>query len=144
MADNGKTPPGGARNHAGRPLRVDELLIQAFLCGATAEAAADHAHCSTRTVHRRLRDRGFQERLRTAREGMVAATVNRICTYARFAADALYGLLSSANEPVRLGAARTILEMSTRFREIEEFGYRLARLEERAGDAEAPADRLVG
>jgi hypothetical protein len=54
------------------------------------------------------------------------------------AADVLYGLLSSANEPVRLGAARTLLEAAAHARVVQELSDRVAALE--AG----PTDRLVG
>jgi hypothetical protein len=133
MTGKGQKPPG-----KGRPRDCDHLLLQGFLMGFTVENAARHAKCSDKTARRRLRDPRFLAKLGAERKHLLERTADRLAQYAVAAADVLYGLLSSANEPVRLGAARTLLEAAAHVRVVQELSDRVAALE--AG----PTGRLVG
>jgi hypothetical protein len=136
MTDNGQKPPG-----KGRPRDCDHLLLQAFMMGFTVENAARHAGCGEKTARRRLRNPRFLAKLGAERKHLLERTADRLAQYAVAAADVLHGLLSSANEPVRLGAARTLLEAAAHARVVQELSDRVAALE-----ASAPASlkRLVG
>jgi ribosomal protein S9 len=117
---------------------VDDLLLAALGCGATAEAAAHKAGVSRTTVQRRLQDPAFRQRLRAqgtetlkrASYALTAAMVEGIKT--------LLGLqASSVPHAVRLGAARSILEFSIRLREVTDTEERLAALEEQMASQQA-------
>ena len=116
----------------------DEKLLLALACGATVENAARSAGVSERTAYRRLGDPAFQGAVKKARAEMVQRALGRLSDSATAAADALRRLLHAEAESVRLGAARSILELGTKLRDAAELEERLRALEERAanqGDA---------
>jgi hypothetical protein len=119
---------------------IDCLLVQAFLFGSTWSQAAEFAKCSETTVHRRMKSRAFQAKLRAARKSLISRTVDRLSTLALQAANVLGELLSSTNECVRMSAARTLLESAFSARKIEELEARIAQLE--GSDDEGDGDGL--
>jgi hypothetical protein len=101
-------------------------------CGATAEAAAQKAGVSERTVYRRLKDPGFQNQLQRLRSDMVQRAAGTLTAAATEAIKTLLSLLqSSIPHAVRLGAARSILEIGMRVREATDLEGRLQALETR-------------
>jgi hypothetical protein len=117
--------------HRGRQL-ADDPLIQALACGATVENAARQAGVSPRTAHRRMADKKFRRRLHLARADMAQRTAGALTAATLEAVRTLMELLKPPNPPaVRLGASRTILEMSLKLREATDWEERLAALEER-------------
>jgi hypothetical protein len=111
--------------------RVDHLLLQAFACGANVEQAGRKAGVSQRTVYRRRADPAFQEELRKLRAETLERTAAMLAASSLEAAKTALALLQADGPAqVRLGAVRTILEMSLHFRQNLE-------LEERVRDLEA-------
>lgn len=113
-----------------RPGKSDDALVLALACGATAEAAAAKAGVSRRTVFRRLADEGFRKRLRNVRQEMVERCSGMLTAASMEAVRTLMALM----EPVapyasRLGAAKAVLELGVRLRDLTEIEQRLSALE---------------
>ena len=119
---------GGDRRNA------DSALVTALAAGGTVEAAAKSAGVGVATVHRRLNEPAFRQRVAEARDEMVARAVARLSATSTLAADTLRELLKARSETVRLGAARAILELGSKLREQEDLAERVAALEARLGD----------
>src|SRR5262249_13032182 len=119
-------PKHGRRN-------VDQLLLMALACGATYEAAGAKAGVSKATVYRRLQDPEFQRQLQETQAEMVRRTSGTLTAAGTEAIKTLLGLLQpSTPAAVRLGAARTVLELGIKMRELAELEKRVAALEERS------------
>ena len=116
---------GGDRKNA------DVALVAALAGGATVQEAARSARVSESTVYRRLNDAVFHQRVAQARSEMLTRAVGTLARVAAAAATTLALLLKADSESVRLGAARTVLELATKLRESEELERRIALLEER-------------
>jgi hypothetical protein len=115
---------------AGRKRKPDAKLVLALACGALPEQAAQQSGVSLRTVFRRLAEPGFRsqivelqaEMLRRAAGMFTAATLSSVKT--------LTNMQQSANsESVRLGAARSIIELGCKLRESVELMERMAAVE---------------
>jgi hypothetical protein len=110
---------------------ADDALVLALACGATAENAARTASVSLRTVYRRLADPAFRTRLQGARTDMVQRATGMLTAAALEAVKTLLGLQhASVPAAVRLGAARAILEIGAKLREVADLEARLAALEQ--------------
>lgn len=116
---------GGDRRNA------NPVLLAALAGGATVQDAATLAGVSERTAHRRLEDPAFQREVLAARAALVTGAVCKLAAASTEAADTLRALLGAESETVRLGAARSILELGTKLRESEEYEARIRALEER-------------
>jgi hypothetical protein len=109
---------------------TDGTLILALACGTPVEAAAGKAGVSERTVYRRLADPEFRQRVHQTRADMVERAASLLTAAALQAVKTLLSLQETAvSAAVRLGAARTVLEMSIRLRELSDFEERLLALE---------------
>ena len=116
-------PQKGRRN-------ADHNLLMAFACGATIESAAHSAGVSQSTAFRRLQDPEFQQRLQEVRSDMVKRAAAMLTAAAMEAVKTLLELQKpSASGPVRLGAARAVLELGIKVRETAELEERLSTLE---------------
>jgi hypothetical protein len=110
---------------------VDEKVLLALACGATVEAAARSAEVCARTVYRRLKDPAFRRRLDEVRADMVQRASGTLTAAGSEAVKTLLALMKDGSPPpVRLGAAKAVLEMGARLREAAELERRLAALEE--------------
>jgi type II secretory pathway component PulF len=124
-------PQTGRRN-------VDHNLLTALACGATVEAAARSAGISESTVYRRLRQPAFSQRLQEVRADMVQRTSAMLTASGMEAVKTLLALQqASTPASVRLGAARAILEIGLKVREVADLERRLSALEQQlsAGNA---------
>jgi hypothetical protein len=111
--------------------RADEALLMALACGATVESAARTAGVSERTAFRRREDPDFRRRLERQRADMAQRGAGMLTAAAMEAVKTLVDLLQSSKPaPVRLGAARAILELGVRHREAAELSERIATLED--------------
>ena len=120
---------------------ADEALLTALACGATVEGAARQAGVSRRTAQRRMADPEFLGRLSEARVDMVKRASGMLSAAAMESVKTLLVLQAAPNPgPVRLGAARAVLEMGLKVREAAELEERVAALERRvaAPDAGTP------
>jgi hypothetical protein len=122
----------------GRPKayhkKNDEPLILALACGATVEAAARKCQVAERTVCRRLQNASFQARVQEARGEMVKRSAGMLTAAAGESVRTLLALQKESAPPaVRLGAARAVLELGIKVRELADLETRIATLEEQAG-----------
>jgi hypothetical protein len=125
-------PQRGRRN-------VDSLLIMALACGATLENAAANVGVSKATAYRRSQEPEFQQELSKTKAEMVARTASMLTAAAGEAVKTLLALQKDSTPPAsRLGAAKAILELGVRFRELGELGERIAAIETRLADTQKP------
>ncbi len=116
---------GGDRANA-RAVAVAGLAV-----GLTKGEVARQAGVSDRTLRRWLKQDAFRRQVEDARAELISSTVGRLADATTDAVATLQELLGTGNPPAtRLGAARAILEMASRYRESEELEKRLAALEE--------------
>jgi hypothetical protein len=118
---------GGNRKNA------DATLLAALASGATVEAAAKQAGVSEGTVYRRLREPGFKAEIDQARADLIERAVSVLAGISSAAVVTLGQLLKSNRDSVRLGAARTVLEMTIKLRDHAELEQRLAAMEAAQG-----------
>jgi hypothetical protein len=112
----------------------EDALLLALACGATVEAAARQCQLSDRTVYRRLKDPEFRSRLQAVRSDMVQRAAGMLTAAAGEAVRTLLALQKESAPPaVRLGAARAVLEIGIRVRELADLEARIAALEAQAG-----------
>ncbi len=115
MADNGRQ-------------KGDAALLVALASGQTVRDAAQAADISERTAHRRLEDAAFRRRVADVRADMVARSVGMLADASSEAVATLKGLLRAESESVKLGAARSVLEIGTKLRESVELTAEVAEL----------------
>ena len=108
----------------------NEALMIALACGATVEAAAAKCGLGERTVYRRLDDPVFRQQLQEFRSNMVERASAMLSASGMEAVKTLLGLMErSIPHTTRLGAARAVLELGMRLRDLLEVEQRLAALE---------------
>jgi hypothetical protein len=125
-----------------RPKRKknEDSLLLALACGATVEAAARQCGLSERTVYNRLGDDEFKKRLERVRADMVDRSAGMLTAAGGEAIRTLLTLQKDSTPTVRLGAARTILEMGLKIRQLVEVELRLEELEDLlAAQSQTPA-----
>jgi hypothetical protein len=129
----------------GHRKKNEDALLSALACGATAEAAAKQCGVSDRTVYRRMEDPGFKARLRDVRADMVRRSAGMLTAAAGEAIRALLALLKESAPPtVRLGAARAVLEIGIKVRELAELEAEMQELEERVKGSEGDRGQPYG
>jgi hypothetical protein len=114
---------------------ADDRLALELATGKTVADAAAAAGVSERTAYRRLDDPEFRGRLTVLRGEMVRRAAGRLADGSTNAAETLTALLSAKSEAVRLGAARSILELGTKLRDSTEIEERIVALEDAATHA---------
>jgi HEAT repeat protein len=119
-------------------LKRGEALALALAAGRTVREACRECGISERTAYRRLEDPTFRHLVTEARSEMIKRAVGALADDAVKAADTLRNLLKAESENIRLGAARSILELGTKLRESVELEDRLVALEERFTGARKP------
>ena len=126
--------------------KADDALLLALACGATVEKAAQQVGLSERTVYRRLREPDFRRRLQAVRTDMVQRSAGMLTAAAMEAVKTLLALQgASTPAAVRLGAARAVLEIGIKLREVADLDQRLAALEEQMAAARtAPVPAAEG
>ena len=108
----------------------DETAILALACGATVEKAAQQAKQSKRTLYRRLAQPAFRRQVQAARAEMLQRSAGTATAATPAALKTLLELLNgSTRDAVRLGAARSVVEMALKLREITDLEERLSTLE---------------
>jgi hypothetical protein len=115
---------------AGRRRKADSDLILALACGASPENAAQKAGFGLRTVYRRLAEPAFRAQVDAMRAELVRRSADMLTAASMSAIKTLTTLQeSAASESVRLGAARTVLEMGCKVRASVELRERIVSLE---------------
>jgi hypothetical protein len=111
---------------------ADGKLLLALACGATAEAAARQAGVSESTVRRRLKDDAFVRKLHKVRAEMHLRVADQLTAASTEGVRTMVQLMKETNSgSVRLGAARSVVELSTKVRETADLAIRLTELEQR-------------
>jgi hypothetical protein len=118
MADNGRK-------------KGDLALLLAFAAGHTVRDAASLAGIGERTATRRIADPEYRRQITELRADMVQRALGKLVDAATQAVDTLRGLLAAESESVKLGAARSILELGCKVKEAVELELRIAALEQR-------------
>ncbi|MBN9521435.1 hypothetical protein J0H58_23415 [bacterium] len=110
----------------------DDALVLALACGATVEAAARQAGVSERTVYSRLREPEFQKRVKAARADLARRSAGLLSAASGEAVRTLLALMKDSAPPaVRLGAAKAVLELGMKIRELAELEAEVRELEEK-------------
>lgn len=116
----------------------DEALLLALACGATVEAAARQNGVAERSVYRRMQQPDFADRLRSLRSDMASRAAGALTAASTESVRTLLTLQKEPHPPaVRLGAARAVLEIGMKLREVVDLEKRLADLEQRLQASEA-------
>ncbi len=115
--------------HRGRQ-NADEALALAVASGQTLRDAAALAHVGERTAARRWADAAFRRRVDELRRAMLQRALGFLADGMAEAAGVLRQLLAAKSESVRLGAARSLLELTPKLWETVEVEARLAALEQ--------------
>jgi hypothetical protein len=113
-------------------------LLVAFACGATIESAACQAGVSESTARRRLADPAFRQQLQAMRADILQRTAGALTAASTESVRTLLELQKTGSPPaVRLGAARSVLEIGIKLREAANLEERLSALEQQLGVADA-------
>jgi hypothetical protein len=121
----------------------EDALVLALACGATVEGAARQCEVNPRTVNRRLREPAFAARVRDLRADMVRRASGLLTAAAAEAVRTLLALQKDSVPPAtRLGAARAVLELGIKVRELSDLEDRVSLLE-RAAEGGAGAEVRV-
>jgi hypothetical protein len=108
---------------------ADSALLTALLAGATPSEAAKQARVSEHTARRRLAHPEFRARLDAAGDELMAATARGLTEACDDAVAGLRELVRDGTPAVRLGAARTILELAAKWRTEHDLEQRVGALE---------------
>jgi len=108
----------------------DELLLAALVKGLTQEQAGAVAGVSPRTVARRLADPQFASQLREARASIADACLGRLADAAGDAVETMRTVMNnSKSDNVKVTAARALLELFLRARQLQDVEGRLSEIE---------------
>ena len=122
--------------HQGRKA-ADDRLLMALACGATVETAAKQSALGESTVYARLRTPEFKKKLQGLRADIVQRTAGALTAASVESVRTLLELQKPPTPPAtRLGAARAVLEIGLKIREVVELEVRLGELEERVATQE--------
>ena len=113
----------------------DDALLVALASGATIKQAANTAGVAEKTAHRRLADPAFRARLTALRTELLDAAAGRLAAAGTGAVDALQALLTAESEAVRLGAARSLLDLCFKSVDILTWDSRVAEIERKVANA---------
>src|SRR5262245_51311891 len=112
--------------------RQDAVALE-LAAGASLHEAARRTGAGERTIKTWTAAKPqFARRVAELRAEMTSRALGRLIDGMALAADTLRKLLTAKSEMVRLGAARSVIELGTRVREIVELEERISALELRA------------
>ena len=106
-----------------------QRVIAALLTARSIGEAAGIANINERTIRRWLEQPLFREALREAERAVLRNSLGRIQSLTAKAADTLESLLSAQSEPVRVAAAKEILQRAMDAAAVQELEERVERLE---------------
>ncbi|MEN6621549.1 MAG: hypothetical protein ABFD50_08390 [Smithella sp.] len=113
-----------------------ELAIAALLQAESIREAAIKAGIAEATLHRWLKETSFQEDYRIAKREVVSHAICRLQRSAGKAVATLLEIAEAKDNPAsaRVSAAKTILEMSLKAVEFEDFEKRIADIEKKIAE----------
>ena len=110
--------------------KTDDILVTALACGGTVESAAQRAGLSERSVYRRLENPQFKRMLQDFRAELMKRTAGVLSAASLEAVKTLHALMDrNCSAATRLGAARSVLELNLRMRNVLEIEERLLEVE---------------
>jgi AcrR family transcriptional regulator len=115
---------GSGRNPA------NALIAAALAAGEKVADVAVRLGVSESTIYRRLRDAEFAEEVNRLRAEMVSRGLGILSETNADAALTLRDLLKSGSEKIKLTAAKAILELTLKVKDVTEFAERLEAIEE--------------
>ena len=113
----------------GERHRADDRLSVLLASGKTVRDAAAETGISESTAFRRLTDPEFGQQLIQARAVLWDGALAQLTNLSGKAVATLGELLDSDSDPVRLQAAKNVLELGTKLREAVDFDLRLLQVE---------------
>lgn len=136
----------GPMGHGAKTAAVRDRAIAALLSERTVAHAATRAGIAERTLRRWLaEDDGFKAAFDAARTMTFQDALDRIQVVTAQAVDTLEDLLSAKKHPaVRLGAARTLVELGLHRHEADTIERKIRELEATRRDDHADAFRKRG
>jgi hypothetical protein len=126
--------------HNGR-RNADEALALILATGQTLRDAAQAVGIDERSAARRWADPAFRRRISETRSALFAEALGRLAGLAGKAANALGELLTSHRALVKLQAAKSVLDLGPKLREVGELAERLDALERRMAGGDEDTDR---
>ena len=115
---------------AGRKPKDCAELTLALACGATPESAAQKTGLSPRTVYRRLADPAFRAEVERVKAQILERAVGMSGAATLASIKTLTALQESAkSEAVRLGAARSLVDIHCKLRQIADQQSRIEAME---------------
>ena len=116
---------------AGKLSRKQELAISALLTCPTLLAAAQQCGVAEVTLHRWLKDAGFQTAYREARRAVVQQAIVQVQRATGEAVETLRMVMQDPEAPAsaRISAAKAVLETAVKGIEIEDLEARITALE---------------
>ncbi len=102
----------------------------AVASGRTVRDAAKQANISEATAYRWMQDRDIQAEIERQQAQMFDQAAGRLAEALTNAVECLSGLLEAESESVRLGAARSIIDLAFRSRDLLDHEDRLQQLED--------------
>jgi hypothetical protein len=112
-----------------RVRNIESVAVASLAGGSTIRDTAKVCGCSEKTIARRLKQPEFQQQVREARAALIDQALDKLTVASTEAADTLRELLKCAEPKVRLGAARTVIELGLKLRDAAEVEERIAQLE---------------
>ena len=120
------------RHPRGRLRGATAAFVAEVAAGTPICEAAHRAGMSERTGRRRMEDPEVRAHVRAARDRLLDVHLGRLTRLTDAALDTLTDLLACKNDPVRLGAARAVLEHRMRLEQQQDLSARVAALEQAA------------
>lgn len=119
------------RAHGEKLSRKQEQTIAALLTYDSITAAAAGCSVAEATIHRWLKDDGFQAAYREARRAIVQHAIVQVQRATAEAVGTLRAVMQDADAPAsaRVSAAKAILETAVKAVELEDLEARIAALE---------------
>jgi len=119
------------KGHGQKLTQNKEKLIAALLSQSSIGAAARATGVGEVTVHRWLRDEGFQRAYRAARSEVVRQVIGQMQRDSSRAAHVLMVIAEDGDAPAsaRVSAARSILDIAVKAIEIDDLTNRVEALE---------------
>jgi len=118
--------------------RNEDQLLLALVCGASVDQAARQAGVHPQTARRRLHDPVFKGRLDALRTDMVTRSAAMLTAAGVESVQTLVELQKSPNAPAtRLQAAKAVLELGIKLRQLAELEATLEEMEARLKEVEA-------
>ena len=113
-------------------------------CGANVESAARQTGLTERTVHKRLKDPAFRRQILAIRRDMVNRASGAMSAAAMESIKTLLDL-QKPSQPgsVRLGAARAMLEIGLKLREVTDIEEEVAQLRQLVTSGSGPKHCLA-